>query len=111
MSELMLKTIYPLSDHLFYVEREAPKDEFEWLQLETRMFTLAEIGNLLRSPMRAYDDDQWMRDAQLLIDVAAKAYKSAQARDLQSMIDLNAELYESCQSCHVHYRPGYRRRL
>ena len=111
MSELMLKVIYPYSDAIFYVEREAPQNEAEWLLLESKTLALAEVGNLLMSPVRAYNQDQWMKDAQLLVDVGTKAYKGAKARDVKSMIDLNAELYESCQSCHEHYRPGYRRRL
>jgi hypothetical protein len=110
MSQLMVKIIYPYSDAVFYVEREAPKDEGEWMALESKTLTLAEIGNLLMAPGRAYNQDQWMKDAQLLVDVGNKAYRAAQARNLEALIDLNAELYESCQSCHEHYRPGYRRR-
>lgn len=110
MSELMVKIIYPYSDAIFYVEREAPKNEGEWMALETKTLTLAEIGNLLMSPGRAYNQDQWMKDAQLLVNAGNTAYKAARARNLQALIDLNAELYESCQSCHEHYRPGYRRR-
>jgi hypothetical protein len=110
MSELMVKVIYPYSDAIFYVEREAPKNEAEWMALETKTLTLAEMGNLLMSPGRAYNQDQWMKDAKLLVDVGNAAYKAARARNLQALIDLNAELYESCQSCHEHYRPGYRRR-
>jgi cytochrome c556 len=110
MSQLMLSVIYPYSDAIFYVEREAPKDEVEWRALESKTLSLAEIGNLLMSPSRARNNDQWMRDAQLLVDVGAAAFKAAKARDLQALIALNADLYESCQSCHEHYRPGYRRR-
>ena len=110
MSQLMLKIIYPYSDAIFYIEREAPKNEGEWLALESKTLTLAEMGVLLTSPGRAYNQDQWMKDAQLLVDAGAAAYKAAQARNLQALIDLNADLYESCQSCHEHYRPGYRRR-
>ena len=40
-----------------------------------------------------------------------KAYKMAKAKDLEGLKGLNDELYEACQSCHEHYRPGYRRRL
>jgi hypothetical protein len=111
MGELMVKVIYPYSDAVFYVEREAPKNEAEWLAFETKTLTLAEMGNLLMSPGRAYNQEQWMKDAQLLVNVGNAAYKAAKARNLQGLIDLNAELYESCQSCHEHYRPGYRRRL
>lgn len=110
MSQLMVKVIYPYSDAVFYVERDVPKNEGEWMALESKTLTLAEIGNLLMSPSRAYNQDQWMKDAQLLVDVGNAAYKAAQARNLQALIDLNADLYESCQSCHEHYRPGYRRR-
>jgi len=53
----------------------------------------------------------WMKDAKLLRDVGTKAYVAAKAKDLAALEALNAELYEACQSCHVHYRPGYRRRL
>src|SRR5262245_34732759 len=110
MADVMVKVIYPYSDAIFYVEREAPKTEAEWMTLETKTLTLAEMGNLLMSPGRAYNQDQWMKDAQLLVNVGNAAYKAAKARNLQGLIDLNAELYESCQSCHEHYRPGYRRR-
>jgi len=110
MSQLMLTVVYPFTDAIFYVEREAPKNESEWLLLESKTLAVAEVGNLLMSPVRAYNQDQWMRDAQLLVDVATKAYKGAKARDLKSIIDLNDELYESCQSCHEHFRPGYKRR-
>ena len=111
MSQLMLKVVYPFSDAIFYVEREEPKNEVEWLLLESKTLALAEIGNLLMSPMRAYNQDQWMKDAQLLVDVGAAAFNGAKARDLKALIALNDQLYESCQSCHEHYRPGYRRRL
>ena len=110
MSQLMLGVVYPFSDAIFYVEREAPQSTVEWMLLESKTLALAEVGNLLMSLVRALDQDRWMRDAQLLVDVATKAYKGAKARDLKSIIDLNADLYESCQSCHEHYRPGYRRR-
>jgi len=110
MSQLMLTVVYPFTDAIFYVEREAPKNESEWLLLESKTLAVAEVGNLLMSPVRAYNQDQWMRDAQLLVGVATKAYKGAKARDLKSIIDLNDELYESCQSCHEHFRPGYKRR-
>ena len=62
------------------------------------------------SPVRARDKDRWMRDAKLFWDVGNKAYKLVKARDLEGLKALNDDLYESCQSCHEHYRPGYRRR-
>jgi hypothetical protein len=111
MSELMLDVIYPTSDEIFYVSRDDKKSGKDWTDLKRNALMLAESANLLMAPNRARDNDQWMKDAQLLRDVGNKAYVAAKAKDLPALEALNAELYEACQSCHVHYRPGYRRRL
>ncbi len=111
MSELMLDVIFPTSNAIFYVGSNEKKTEKDWIDLRTNALTLAETANLMMAPERARDKDQWMKDAQLLWDVSNKAYKFAKAKDLEGLKGLNDELYEACQSCHVHYRPGYKRRL
>src|ERR1700685_3996032 len=110
MSELMLDIIYPTSDEIFYVSREEKKSTKDWIDLRRNALTLAEAANLLMADNRARDKDRWMKDAQLLWDVGNKAFIAAKAKDLPALEALNADLYEACQSCHVHYRPGYRRR-
>lgn len=110
MSELMLDIIYPTSDQIFYVGRNDKKTEKDWIDIRQAALMLAESANLLMADNRAKDKDRWMRDAGLLQDVGIKAFKLAKARDEEGLEALNAELYEACQSCHVHYRPGYRRR-
>ena len=110
MSELMLKIIYPSSDDIFYVGRNEEKTEKDWLDLQRSALMLGESANLLMAENRARDKDRWMRDAKLLWDVGDKAYKAAKAKDLEALKALNSDLYESCQSCHEHYRPGYKRR-
>lgn len=110
MSELMLDIIYPSSDQIFYVSRNDKKTEKDWIDIRRAALVLAESANLLMADNRARDKDRWMRDAALLQDVATKAFKSAKAKDEEGLEALNADLYEACQSCHVHYRPGYRRR-
>ncbi len=110
MSELMLDVIYPTSDEIFYVGRNEKKTEKEWIDLRNNALTLAEAANLLMAENRARDNDRWMKDAKLLWDVGNKAFIAAKAKDLPALEALNADLYEACQSCHVHYRPGYRRR-
>ena len=110
MKELMLDLIYPTSDVLFYVAREEPKNDAEWLRIQLYALTLAESANVLMSPARARDQGQWIKDATLLLDVGLAAYRAAQRRDYQTLVDLNDELYEACQACHVNYRPGYQRR-
>lgn len=111
MSEVMLEMIFPTSNELFYVGRNEEKTQKDWNDLRNNMLMLAETANLLMAENRAKDKDQWMQDAKLLRDVATKAFVLAKAKDLEGLKALNDEAYESCQSCHVHYRPGYKRRL
>ena len=111
MKELMLDYIFPTSNEIFYVGRNENKTEKDWNDLKSNALMLAESANILMSPQRAYDNEQWMREAKLLWDVGNKAYKFAKAKDLPALEALNDELYEACQSCHVRYRPGYKRRL
>src|SRR5882757_5826158 len=111
MSELMLDIIFPVSNEIFYVSRNEKKSEKDWFDLRQNALTLAESANVLMGENRARDKDRWMKDAILLREVGRKAYVAAKAKDLPALEALNDELYEACQSCHEHYRPGYRRRL
>jgi hypothetical protein len=110
MSELMIDYIFPTSNEIFYVGRTETKTAKEWEDLKNNALMLAESANLLMAENRAKDKDRWMKDAGLLWDVGNKAFKAAKAKDLEGLKALNADLYEACQSCHEHYRPGYKRR-
>ena len=111
MSELMIELIFPTSNEIFYVGRNEQKSEKDWVDLRENALILAESANLLMADNRARDKDRWMRDAKLLWEVGNKAFKLAKVKDLEGIKALNDDLYEACQSCHEHYRPGYRRRL
>jgi hypothetical protein len=110
MSELMVKIIYPTSDAVFYIETRQPASDAEWGELQNKTLALAETANLLMMPGRARDQDRWMADAKLMLDVGTDAFKAAKARDLDALIGLNDRLYTSCTTCHQHYRPNYGRR-
>jgi len=107
----MLNVIFPTSNEVFYVARNENKSLAEWDALVNNSLMLAESANLLMADNRARDQGVWMVDAKLLWEVGNKAFKAAKVKDLEALKALNDELYEACQSCHVHYRPGYRRRL
>jgi hypothetical protein len=111
MSELMIDLIFPTSNEIFYVGRTENKTEKEWQDLRNNALMLAESANLLMAENRAKDKDRWMKDAMLLWEVGNKAFKASKAKDLDALKALNDDLYEACQSCHEHYRPGYKRRL
>ena len=110
MSELMIDIIYPTSDAVFYIASRQPKNDAEWDQLRGKTLTLAESANLLMLPGRARDQDRWMTDAKLLLDVGAAAVEAARAKDVAALSALNDQLYQACVTCHEHYRPNYRRR-
>jgi len=111
MSEVMVRVIFPTSNEIFYVGRNENKTEKDWEDLRNNALMLAESANLLMADNRAKDKDRWMKDANLLRNVGDKAFKFAKVKDLEGLKALNDELYEACQSCHEHYRPGYRRKL
>jgi cytochrome c556 len=111
MKEIMVDLIFPTSNEIFYVGRNEQKSPKDWMDLQQNALIVAEAANLLMADNRARDKDRWMKDAKLLQDVGGKAYKMAKAKDLEGLKGLNDALYEACQSCHEHYRPGYKRRL
>jgi hypothetical protein len=110
MSQLMQRIIYPTSNDIFYIERKPPQTDYEWGLVEQSALTLAESGNLLMLPGRARDEDKWIKDSKLLVDVGAAAYKAARDKDLGAVLALNDQLNTACITCHQDYRPNYGRR-
>jgi len=112
VSQVMISITYPTStsDAIFYVERNPPKTEKEWNDLQAQALTLAESGNLLMMGRRARDQGDWIKESQELVDVGAAAYKAALAKDLPAIVALNQRLNDACVACHQQYRPNYRRR-
>ena len=107
MKQLMLDLIHPASnDILLFVNRGAPSDEKEWAAVRRGAVTLAESGNLLMQRGRARDQGEWMKDAKMLADVGAAAYKAAQAKDAKALAALAEQLDASCTTCHKQYRPN-----
>ena len=107
MSELMVHLIYPTSDAIFYILTRTPTTTAGWGVLEGQTLMLAESANLLMMPSRARGREQWIADAQLLLDVGEAALEAAQNRDVDALDQLNEPLYRSCVTCHQHFRSGY----
>jgi hypothetical protein len=109
MSELMVNTIYPTSDAVFYISTRTPSNDVEWKALEAKTIALAEAAAAMTTPMYFRDRDRWMADAQLMIDASNAAVAAARRRDVRELEALNAALYTSCVQCHQDYRPNYGR--
>lgn len=110
VSQVMISITYPSSDAIFYVERNPPKTEKDWNDLQAQALILAESGNLLMIGSRVRDQGDWIKEAREMVDVGAAAYKAAMARDLPAIAALNQRLNDACVTCHVQYRPNYRKR-
>lgn len=110
MSQLMIDIVYPTSDAIFYVDRDPPKNEHEWSLLRAQALMLAESGNLLMMDGRARDQQNWIKDSKMMIDIGAAAFKAAQAKNIDGIRALNDSLNAACVTCHYQYRPGYHRR-
>jgi len=110
MSQLMINIIYPTSDAIFYIDRNPPKTEVDWITLQNQTLMLAESGNLLMMPGRARDQDKWMKESKMLVDAGTAAYKAVRAKDLDGIRAVNADLYAACVTCHMDYRTNYGKR-
>ena len=106
MKQLMVDLIHPASNEiLLLVYRGGPKDEAEWAAVRRGALTLAESGNLLAIRSRAPAGPDWMKDAKLLADAGAAAYKAAQAKDGTELARQAERIDASCTVCHRQFRP------
>jgi mono/diheme cytochrome c family protein len=104
--QLMHAIVIPMSNVVFRVEVEAPKDDKEWETVQNAALALAEAGNLLMIPGRAKDNAEWMKRAESLIDVSVKAKKAADEKDADAVIKIGYEIFDVCAACHDQYMPA-----
>src|SRR5689334_15022131 len=74
VAQIMLAMSYPASDALFYVQRNAPKNDAQWEALQRQALIVAESGNLLMMPGRARDQAKWIEDSKLMVDAGIAAF-------------------------------------
>ncbi len=107
MSQLMVDIIHPAAnDILLFVNRGDFSDENQWTSVRRSAVTLAESGNLLMMRGRARDQGDWIKNAKMLVDVGAAAYKASQAKDMKALAAITESLDASCTTCHKQYRPN-----
>ena len=104
--QLMHAIVIPMSNVVFRVEVEPPKDDKEWETVQNAALALAEAGNLLMIPGRAKDNAEWMKRAESLIDVSVKAKKAADEKDADAVVKIGYEIFDVCAACHDQYMPA-----
>src|SRR6266571_1483031 len=93
MSQLMVDIIHPAAnDILLFVNRGDFSDENQWTSVRRSAVTLAESGNLLMMRGRARDQGDWIKNAKMLVDVGAAAYKASQAKDMKALAAITESL-------------------
>jgi hypothetical protein len=106
MSDIMVSIIYPAANEILTFANRAPADDKEWIALQRSAVRLGESGNLLMMRGHALNQGDWIKDAKLLVDVGAAAYKVAKAKDAGALPALNDQINASCTTCHKQYRPN-----
>src|SRR6266568_2865710 len=92
MSDIMVSMIYPAANEILTFANRAPADDKEWVALQRSAVRLGESGNLLMMRGHALNQGDWMKDAKLLVDVGAAAYKAAKAKDANALAALNDQI-------------------
>jgi hypothetical protein len=106
MGELMVSMVYPAANDLLLYAQRAPQNDKEWMAAQRAAILLGESGNVLMMRGRARDQGEWMKDARMLVDAGAAAYKAARAKDAAGLAALDATINASCVACHKQYRPN-----
>ena len=105
MSDIMVSMVYPAANNiLLSVYRGGPQNDKEWLAVQRDAVLLAESGNVLTLRGGAAGQGDWGKDARMLVDVGASAYKAAQAKDTNAFMAVAQPLNAACTTCHKQYR-------
>ena len=107
MMEFMYSIVHPASNEiLLTVNRGGPQNDKEWAAVQRSAVQLAESGNLLMMRGRARDQGEWLKDAKLLVDAGAAAYKAAKEKNATALTAATGQIDASCVTCHKQYRPN-----
>lgn len=105
MSDVMVSMVYPAANNILLAAyRGGPQDDKEWLALQRSAVMLAESGNVLTMRGPAGGQGDWAKDAKMLADAGAAAYKAARAKDTNALMAVAQPLNAACTTCHKQYR-------
>ena len=105
MSDVMVSMVYPAANNiLLSAYRGGPRDDKEWLSIQRNAVLLAESGNVLLMRGTAGGQSDWAKDAKMLVDAGAAAYKAARAKDANALMAVAQPINAACTGCHKQYR-------
>jgi hypothetical protein len=105
MSDVMTSMVYPAANNILLAAyRGGAQDDKEWLAIQRSAVLLAESGNVLVMRGPAGGQSEWAKDARMLSDAGAAAYKAAQTKDANALMAVAQPLNAACTTCHKQYR-------
>jgi cytochrome c556 len=105
MSDVMMSMVYPAANNLLLsIYRGGPQDDKDWTTAKRNAVLLAESGTVLLARGPAGGQGDWAKDAKMLVDAGAAAYKAAGAKDTNAFLAVAQPLNAACTTCHKQYR-------
>jgi hypothetical protein len=111
LADIMAGISLPKSNSVFDVTKHAPKDDMEWIAVQTDAAILAEVGNLILTPGRLKENGQpvphtadFRRHVRALVQAAKGAHQAALKKDADAVFIACEPLYQACFGCHAAYR-------
>lgn len=83
-----------------------PTTDEAWLRSQSAAATVAEMGNLMQTPL--YTEGRgadWREFSASLTQVGQLAEKAVIARDTEAMMEISMTMYNVCSACHRVYLP------
>jgi hypothetical protein len=100
---LMKAVVIPASDAVFVVGKAAPKNDKDWVAVESGAAKLIEAGKTLADEAPATGGANWIRLSKAMADAAAVAGKAAKEKNVDAVLDASDVLYTTCEDCHRQY--------
>ena len=100
---LMKSVVIPASDAVFAVGKAAPKNDKEWIAVESGAARLVDAGKALADEAPASGGANWIKLAKAMADAAAVAGKAAKDKNVDAALDAGDVLYTTCEDCHRQY--------
>lgn len=111
LADIMAGILFPKSNAVFDVTKHAPKDDMEWIAVQTDAAVLVEAGNLILTQGRLKENGQpvpksvdFRRHVQALVEAAKGAHRAALKKDADAVFIACEPLYQACFGCHQAYR-------
>lgn len=107
----MVSLVDHAAHELWNVERQAPKTDQDWEEVEHHAMQLQAAGTLITIGGTGQADAGWVKSpdwtmhARKMTDVATAEAMAAHSKDLEALVKANGQLVDTCEGCHKEFKP------